>query len=164
MEFPKPQQLQSLDPRDYKVIACVAGTRHFNDRRLFHEKILEFLEIQEEPVLFLSGAAHSGADDLIIRWCAKFKYPCKRMPADWDNEKGLPNFNKRAAGFVRNAEMAAIATHLLAFFDGESRGTQDMIDRCEELHRHIQVILVPVQKPPSRYEKTQYPQKDSDQR
>ncbi len=142
MDFPKPQEQQSLEVRDYRVVVCVAGTRRFNDRRLFHEKILEFLELQDEPVLFLSGAAPSGADDLIIRWCKKFIYPCKKMPADWNNEKGRPNFNKRAAGFVRNEEMAVLCTHLIAFFDGNSPGTTDMIDRCEAKKRHIQVFTI----------------------
>lgn len=144
MIFPKPQTLQSLDVKDYNVVACVAGTRHFNDRRFFHEKILEFIELQDEPILFVSGAAPSGADDLILRWCDKFCYPCLRMPADWDNEQHRPNFNKKAAGFIRNEEMANIATHLLAFFDGQSRGTQDMIDRCELKKLHIQIFNIPV--------------------
>jgi len=145
MDFPKPQIEQSLNPRDYKVIVCVAGTRYFNDKRFFHEKILEFLAMQTEPVLFVSGAAASGADDLIIRWCDRFRYPCKRMPADWNNDRGLPNFNKNAAGFMRNEEMAQIITHLLAFFDGESHGTQDMIARCEDKKRHIQIFTIPKQ-------------------
>lgn len=134
--LPKPQALQSLDPRDYKHVVCVAGTRYWNDRRYFHEKIVEFLETYEEPVLFVSGCATSGADDLILRWCAKFRYPCKKMPADWDQ------FGN-SAGFIRNEEMAKIINHLIAFWDKVSHGTGHMIDCCEKRHIPRQLITIP---------------------
>jgi hypothetical protein len=142
-KMPKPQALQSLDPRDYKVVVCVAGTRFWNDRRYFHEKILEFLEDQTEPVLFVSGDATSGADDLIIRWCDKFRYPCLKMPADWDNQQGLPNFNKKAQGFIRNEKMSMVITYLIAFWDHVSTGTGHMIECCENRHIPMQKIKIP---------------------
>jgi hypothetical protein len=143
--FPKPQAKQSLDPRDYKVVVCVGGSRYYNDRRYFHKKIVEFLETQTEDVLFVSGAAHSGADDLIIRWCEKFRYPCLRMPADWNNDKGVANFNPRTAGFIRNADMASIITYYIGFWNGKSPGTGHMIECCEERKIPMEVIRIPMQ-------------------
>lgn len=152
IQLPKPQALQSLDPRDYRHVVCVAGTRYWNDRRYFHEKIVEFLDtFNGEPVLFVSGEATSGADDLIIRWCDKFRYPCKKMPADWNNEKGLPNFNSKAAGFMRNEEMAGVVNYLLAFWDKVSRGTGHMIECCEQRKIPMQLFTIPTP-PRPRYD------------
>jgi hypothetical protein len=143
MRYPKVQTLQSLDPRDYKIVCCVSGTRGYNDRRYFHERMVDFIEMQNGPVLFVSGAAYSGADDLIIRWCDKFRYPCLRMPADWDTEP-------RAAGFIRNEEMSKIITYLIAFWDGVSNGTNHMIQCCEKRKLPMEVIRIPPIPKPDR--------------
>lgn len=121
MIFPKIQEHQSLNPKDYTVRVIVAGSRGYNNRHEFHEALCAYVERYDAPILFISGKAPSGADDLIIRWCAKFKYPCLEVPADWDTYP-------RAAGYMRNAEMAKLATHVFAFYDGESRGTGHMIE------------------------------------
>lgn len=42
------------------------------------------------------------------------------MPADW-SKLG------RKAGFIRNIEMAKIATHCISFWDNISNGTRNMI-------------------------------------
>ena len=34
--------------------------------------------------------------------------------------------------FLRNEDMLSIATHLIAFWDGKSSGTKDMIDIAQE--------------------------------
>lgn len=133
--YPKPQELQSINAKDYKVKIIVFGTRHYNNRKQFHETILDYLENFDEPVLFISGAAPSGADDLIIRWCLKFNYPCLKMPADWDK------FGK-AAGFRRNEDMAKIATHALGFWDGQSPGSKHMSELSDEYKLHKKIILI----------------------
>lgn len=132
--FPKEQSLKSLRLKDYANRVIVCGSRGFSDKVLFHEKIMEYLEEFTEPVLFISGAAPTGADDLIIRWCQKFNYPCKQVPADWDTQ------GKRA-GFLRNTKMAEMATHVLAFYDGTSPGTKHMLEEAEE-RKLIEKIIV----------------------
>lgn len=121
---PKEQLLKSKELKDYNIRVIVAGSRGFSDKILFHEKMINFLEDVDEPVLFISGAAPSGADDLIIRWCKRYGYPCKEQPADWDKYG-------RSAGFKRNVEMAKIATHLIVFYDGISPGTTHMLEQAE---------------------------------
>lgn len=135
---PKPQEKQSTSVEDYKHIVVVFGTRGYSDRKQFHEELMNYLDLFEgEPVLFVSGAAKSGADDLIIRWCKKYKYPCKLMPADWDT-------HGKAAGFIRNTEMAKIATHGLGFWDGESRGTKQMKDELKYYELSFRIVKIDV--------------------
>jgi len=143
---PPPQEKQSLDPRDYQVRIIVAGSRGYSDRREFHDVVCKFIErFEGQDLLFISGAASSGADDFIIRWCKRYGYPCKEMPADWDNPEYKTSSGKSRAGFVRNADMARIGTHLLAFYDGQSPGTAGMID--EAIREKLTVKIVKVTLP-----------------
>ncbi len=138
MTFEKPpgQKEDSLDPRDYYVRVIVAGTRGYDDRVEFHNVMCAYIKrFEGTPILFISGAATTGADDLIIRWCKKYGYPCLKMPADWDT------FGK-GAGFVRNGEMARVGTHLVEFWDGKSPGSADMIDKGTDRQLIIKIINI----------------------
>lgn len=88
-----------------------------------------------EKILYISGAAKTGADALVIEWCEVRGHPYLPMPADWDDieaEGAVIKTNSRGkqynarAGFTRNENMAKIATDLLVFWDMKSRGTRDM--------------------------------------
>lgn len=136
-KIPKPQEIHSTNPKDYKVRIIVAGTRGWSDKKLFHETIIEYLERFDEPILFISGAARTGADRFIIDWCKKFKYPCLQVPADWDS-------NPRSAGYIRNAEMLEVATHLLCYWDAKSRGTAHMRQIASEKLLPVTTILVEI--------------------
>ena len=68
----------------------------------------------------VSGTA-SGADQQGEKWAEERGLPIQRFPADWKA------FGK-AAGPVRNREMADNADGLIAVWDGASRGTKSMID------------------------------------
>jgi hypothetical protein len=65
-----------------------------------------------------------GVDSLGARWAGEQGIPCVKFPAQWDR------FGK-AAGMYRNSDMADYADGLIALWDGESRGTLDMIDRMK---------------------------------
>lgn len=138
METPKPQELQSLDYRDYKHRIVVFGTRYYNNKVEFHAEMMALLErLNGEPVIFFSGAAKSGADYLIIRWCRKFNFPCILFPADWDK-------NQKAAGFIRNTEMAKLATYGLGFWDHVSNGTKHMIAQLDYFQVSHKTIFVEI--------------------
>ena len=109
---------------DYDVVICVAGSRGFNDYREFCFWVDSYLDyLKADNFCFVSGAASKGPDDMIIRYAKEHNFVCFEYPADWD-ELG------KAAGMIRNAEMREVITHLLAFWDGVSRGTAEMIDGC----------------------------------
>ena len=58
------------------------------------------------------------------------------FPADWDT------FGK-AAGPIRNAEMAQYAEALIAVWDGHSKGTEDMIKQAVTNDLHIHIVILP---------------------
>ena len=59
--------------------------------------------------------------------------PVERYPADWEN-------NGRAAGPIRNRQMAEIANALIAFPLGESRGTRNMIKLAQEKGLLVRIV------------------------
>ena len=115
----------------YKVI--VAGCRDFADYELLKEKCDFYLQNQKpEDIVIVSDHA-SGADALGERYAQERGYETEVYPADWKT-------NGRAAGPIRNAQMAAVADALIAFWDDKSRGTKNMIDTATK--RGLQVAVV----------------------
>lgn len=80
----------------------------------------------------ISGGA-PGADSLGERFATEMQFPVKLFPADWDTYG-------TAAGPIRNRQMAEHATHLIAFWDGISHGTRNMIDVANEFKREVHVV------------------------
>lgn len=81
----------------------------------------------------VSGLA-KGADKFGMRWALEHKIPVAKFPADWDKH-GKP------AGFIRNREMAKYADKLIVIWDGESRGTKNMIKEAKAVGMEVVVCL-----------------------
>ena len=119
-----------------KVI--IAGGRFFNDYDLLFRYCEKILSNQKE-IEIVSGCA-KGADKLGERYAKQKGYPIKEFPADWYNLNDpciikINKFGKKynaLAGHNRNKEMAEYADSLIAFWDGESKGTKDMIDLAKK--------------------------------
>jgi hypothetical protein len=115
-----------------KVI--IAGTRTFctEEHYALLVQLLDGLcEIYGQPEEIVSGCAR-GADRLGERWAESRGINITRFPSDWDT------YGKRA-GMLRNQDMGNYADTLVAFWDGESRGTKHMIDFANM--RGLEVIL-----------------------
>ena len=113
----------------------IAGSRTFTD----YPKFLKALE--SDPQLqaafknvteIVCGGA-KGADALGARYAFENKIKLKMFPADWDT-------HGKAAGPIRNAQMADYADSLLAFWDGQSRGTKNMMEQMFKRGKAYQVV------------------------
>ena len=113
----------------------VAGSREFTDRDFAFDKIYDTSE--KRPItLIISGGAR-GAVRLGELWAKYEGVDIQLFKPDWG---GLG----KSAGFVRNVEMAKNADALIAFWDGESRGTKHMIDTALILNLETHVYIVGV--------------------
>ncbi|CAH9011847.1 putative Mycobacteriophage D29, Gp61 [Vibrio phage 464E53-1] len=112
----------------YKLI--IAGGREFKDYELLSKTVNKYYK--RDDLEIVSGTAR-GADKLGERFAEEKSIPVKHFPADWD-AKG------KAAGYIRNAEMAEYADALLAFWDGSSKGTSHMIDLAHKNNLHVSVV------------------------
>ena len=116
----------------FKVI--IAGGRQFSDYELLKAKCDLFLQQKRvtHSIIIVSGTAR-GADSLGERYAHERGYAVEKYQADWEQ-------HGKAAGPIRNVEMAENADALIAFWDGQSVGTRNMIEVARR--RNIPVRLV----------------------
>ena len=118
----------------------VAGSRNFVDYGKLEASLNEIINGIRETVTIISGGAR-GADSLGERYAIDHDLSLVRFPADWKT-KG------RAAGVIRNREMAEYAVRdgatgiLVAFWDGESRGTKNMINKAVSKGMEVRIISI----------------------
>lgn len=75
-----------------------------------------------------------GADTLGERYAKEHNHSIQYFPANWKRYG-------KAAGYIRNTEMAKDADALVAFFgDGQSLGTKHMIATAEQLGLDVLVV------------------------
>ena len=126
-----------------EIRIIVAGTRTFSDYELLRNKLDNFIsELNQKypgkQVAIITGAA-KGADQLGSLYARSHNIPLKEFPADW-------NTYGRAAGPIRNQQMLDFALHgipaLIAFWDGESRGTKNMINIAKRCNVQTEVVLI----------------------
>lgn len=122
-----------METRMIKLI--VAGSRNIVSKDVVFPIISDYLRIlkSQSPVDFeiVTGMA-KGVDMLAKEYAQEHYIPVKEFPANWDGEG-------KSAGYKRNIRMAQYADHLLAIWDGESKGTSHMIKTAVEygLKTHI---------------------------
>lgn len=122
----------------YKII--IAGSRDFHNYELLKIEVNKFIDeykatlsaSDDNSISIISGHAR-GADKLGEQYARECNHSCYVMPADWNK------YGKRA-GYLRNASMAKEADALIAFWDGQSRGTYHMIELAKKENLKIKVV------------------------
>lgn len=110
------------------MVIIVAGSRTFKDYKLLSDTLDNIENITE----IVSGCA-KDADLLGEQYALEHHIPIKKFPAQWD-------IYGKQAGFIRNMEMGDYADYLIAFWDGQSRGTNQMINYMRRIGKHGKVI------------------------
>jgi hypothetical protein len=87
----------------------------------------------EKSILIVSGGAR-GADSLAERYARECGFYFTAIPAMWDL------YGKRA-GIMRNSEIVESADLVVAFWDGESKGTADTIEKAQLVGKDLRVIF-----------------------
>jgi hypothetical protein len=112
---------------------AVVGRREFDDYARLVEECDKFIAARGlTRVIIISGGA-PGADRLAERYAAARNYPVEVYRAKW-GQLG------KAAGFIRNGEMAKASTHGIAFWDGRSKGTRQMIFQLKHYKLDYHVV------------------------
>lgn len=136
-------------PYKHRIVVC--GGRNYNDYPAFRQRLEKFLRmLGGRHFVIITGLAADGPDNMAMKWAVETGSPWYGKPADWSNldkpgaviryrYNGEP-YNVKA-GFDRNLEMRDDCTHVLAFWDGESRGTEHMIKSAMTGENDIQVFV-----------------------
>jgi hypothetical protein len=117
----------------------VAGSRTFVDYALLDRKLTHILQrLTPDDTAIVSGLAR-GADLMGKRWAEEHGFDVLPFPANW-YPRGKSGGLDRGAGYRRNEEMLKVATHLVAFWDGQSHGTSNMIRIAREADIKVAVV------------------------
>jgi hypothetical protein len=120
--------LRGAARRGWKLI--IAGSRDATEQEV-REALAQIRIAYVSEVV--SGACPTGADFWGEMWARENGIPVKRFPADWRR-------HGRAAGPIRNRDMADYGEALAAIWNGISTGTKGMIREMEQRKKPVLVI------------------------
>lgn len=117
---------------EFKLI--IAGGRDFEDYDLLSLVLYSLADhaLADKAISIVSGKA-KGADELAVIFAKEHDIICHEFPADWEKYG-------KSAGYVRNKQMAEVADGLVAFWDGKSKGTQNMIELMKKKNSFLHVV------------------------
>lgn len=120
----------------------VIGSRSFNDYEMFSKELTKYLS-QETiilPVELVSGGA-VGTDSMVKRYVMEHKLNDKPV---MELIEYLPDYEHwgKEAPLQRNQRIAAESDEMLAFWDGESRGTWYTIVCMVQMGKNVRIISV----------------------
>lgn len=123
--------------REIKLI--IAGGREFNNQQIFQQGVndcvADLLDLNTNTLAIVTGMAR-GADRMGYEFAMLNGLKVYEFVPKWQ----VNGVTDRSAGHKRNAEMGNFSDALLAFWDGQSRGTSHMIQYMQNLNRPVYVI------------------------
>jgi hypothetical protein len=116
-----------------KIIVC--GGRDFKDYERVKTALDYYLQNMDKSKLEIVHGDYLGVDLLAKRYAIESGYVQTPFPADWKQygNKGGP---------IRNSAMAQYGEVCIAFWDGKSRGTADMIKKA--CAKRLKIKIVPI--------------------
>ncbi len=112
-----------------KVLIC--GGRFYREAFAIRDRI----EATPMDTVIIHGACHKGADKYADYWAKTLLRTIEKYPADWERH-GLK------AGPIRNQQMLdeGKPDRVIAFWDGKSPGTRDMITRAKAAGVPVEIV------------------------
>lgn len=107
----------------------IAGSRHLTDVK-YLDIIQECIKRSKFEITEVVSGGAKGIDQFAIEWAKKTFIPYKVYQPLWDAYG-------KAAGPLRNRQMADYADGLIAIWDNSSRGTANMIDEMKKLNKPV---------------------------
>lgn len=107
---------------------AVVGGRKFTNYNLLKST----LEKENYIGVLISGGA-KGADQLAERYALEKNLPMQVFRPDWDQ------YGKQA-GFIRNKKIVEACDKLIAFWDGQSKGTSHSIYLARNAGKEVKVV------------------------
>lgn len=109
----------------------IVGSRSFIDYDIFLKWVLKF---HKDIKSIVSGGA-VGADSLAERYAKYWSIPIKVIRPKWEK-------HGRGAGFIRNTEIVQNSDMIIAFWDGQSSGTKNTIDKARNMKCPTLIVYV----------------------
>ena len=109
----------------------IAGGRDITD----FSQVVQAVSQSGFTITEVVSGRQRGVDTLGEQYADLKKLPIAPFPADW-------TAHGKAAGPIRNAQMARYADALIAIWDGESKGTKNMINQAKKEGLMVFVYMI----------------------
>ena len=109
----------------------IAGSREFRSYPTLVRVCHHYLQNIPNPVIVCGHAR--GTDQLALRYAKKYNLPINSFYPNW------AKYGK-AAGYIRNQQMARHGQALLVFWNGTSPGTKSMVQLAKKQQLPIRVF------------------------
>jgi len=121
------------------VKVIIAGGRDICDQEkvfaLIDKTILRWREQGLPEISEIVSGTATGVDTLGEQYANEHNIPIKRFPADWETYG-------KGAGPIRNRQMADYADRLIVIMHEDSRGSRNMFETMQKLHKPGQAWII----------------------
>ena len=112
---------------------AIVGSRTFNDYKKLEKEVNAYCP-REELEEIISGGA-KGADSLAEQYACEYGIDLNVIKASWRT------YGKQA-GYMRNVVIIEQADQVIAFWDGESKGTKHTIDTAKKAGKPVFIVNI----------------------
>jgi hypothetical protein len=110
---------------------AVVGSRSFNDYEYMRARLdALYITVKDSRMLELVSGGARGADKFAEDYAVERKLLMRVYPADWDRYG-------KSAGYKRNQQIVDYADIVVAFWDGQSKGTKHSIDLAVKQNKQV---------------------------
>lgn len=116
-----------------KIVLAIIGSRTFTDYEYAKGRIEHIIDVNNVEVIKIVSGGADGADTIAEIFALEHGIPIRIHRPDWSLG--------RHAGFLRNADIIENCTHVIALWDGSSKGTADSLKKAKNFGKKIVTII-----------------------
>lgn len=115
-----------------EINLTIVGSRDFINYNFVKNNIIKIINENDYTINKIISGGARGVDSLGERFAKEFSIPTEIIKPDW--KLG------RAAAVIRNTEIINRSDVVIAFWDGESKGTKDSINKAKRKGKTLYIV------------------------
>lgn len=112
---------------------AIIGSRSFDNYGFLKKEVKTFIEENFLEITRIISGGAKGADTLAEIYALEFDIPVTVIPALWD-------VHGKKAGYLRNVDIIENSDAVIAFWDGQSPGTQHSINIAKSKNKLLKIV------------------------
>ncbi len=120
-----------MSTKAQQIKLAIIGGRDFTNYEYMKNSLAKLA--QEITIIQVVSGGARGADSLGEQWANEQNIPINIFPAQWEKYG-------RSAGFRRNKDIINNCDMVAAFWDGQSRGTENSIQLAKEQRKPVRIF------------------------
>ena len=113
---------------------AIIGSRNFNNYTFAQKEILNIIKDNKIIINKIISGGAVGADKIGEKFSEKFNIPIEIIKPDWSKGK--------QGGVIRNTDIINKSNYVIAFWDGQSKGTLDSINKAKKLNKKLFIVKI----------------------